>query len=96
MVTPRVPSVALRQVLCPDGRSACPDGATCCQLSPARYGCCPLQNVSAGTAVGTRGWAQLCQTSCAQHPKSATLTEHLKPSTPYQTPKFWAPSTKHL
>ncbi|XP_039421739.1 progranulin isoform X2 [Corvus cornix cornix] len=36
--------VALRQVLCPDGRSACPDGATCCQLSPTRYGCCPLQN----------------------------------------------------
>ncbi|XP_072775308.1 progranulin isoform X2 [Taeniopygia guttata] len=36
--------VALRQVLCPDGRSACPDGATCCQLSPEQYGCCPLQN----------------------------------------------------
>ncbi|NWU19055.1 GRN protein, partial [Dyaphorophyia castanea] len=36
--------VALRQVLCPDGRSACPDGATCCQLSPTHYGCCPLQN----------------------------------------------------
>uniref|UniRef100_A0A8C3QR52 Granulin precursor n=1 Tax=Cyanoderma ruficeps TaxID=181631 RepID=A0A8C3QR52_9PASS len=36
--------VALRQVLCPDGRSACPDGATCCQLSPTQYGCCPLQN----------------------------------------------------
>nr|XP_021395547.2 progranulin isoform X1 [Lonchura striata domestica]XP_031362931.1 progranulin isoform X1 [Lonchura striata domestica] len=36
--------VALRQVLCPDGRSACPDGATCCQLSPGQYGCCPLQN----------------------------------------------------
>ncbi|XP_074417969.1 progranulin [Larus michahellis] len=37
-------SVALRQVLCPDGRSACPDGATCCQLSSTQYGCCPLQN----------------------------------------------------
>ncbi|NWY36353.1 GRN protein, partial [Sylvia atricapilla] len=36
--------VALRQVLCPDGRSVCPDGATCCQLSPTQYGCCPLQN----------------------------------------------------
>ncbi|XP_074783117.1 progranulin [Athene noctua] len=36
--------VALRQVLCPDGRSACPDGATCCQLPSAQYGCCPLQN----------------------------------------------------
>ncbi|KAM6993893.1 progranulin isoform 2-T2 [Passerculus sandwichensis] len=36
--------VALRQVLCPDGRSACPDGATCCQLSSTQYGCCPLQN----------------------------------------------------
>ncbi|NXW90177.1 GRN protein, partial [Alopecoenas beccarii] len=42
------PAVTLRQVLCPDGRSACPDGATCCQLSPGQYGCCPLQNVSAG------------------------------------------------
>ncbi|XP_074019021.1 progranulin [Numenius arquata] len=38
------PAVALRQVLCPDGRSACPDGATCCQLSSSQYGCCPLQN----------------------------------------------------
>ncbi|NWQ92185.1 GRN protein, partial [Burhinus bistriatus] len=37
-------SVTLRQVLCPDGRSACPDGATCCQLPSAQYGCCPLQN----------------------------------------------------
>uniref|UniRef100_A0A8B9T7H7 Granulin precursor n=1 Tax=Anas platyrhynchos TaxID=8839 RepID=A0A8B9T7H7_ANAPL len=36
----------LRQVTCPDGRSACPDGATCCQLPSAQYGCCPLQNVS--------------------------------------------------
>ncbi|NXT42020.1 GRN protein, partial [Pelecanoides urinatrix] len=36
--------VTLRQVLCPDGRSACPDGATCCQLPSAQYGCCPLQN----------------------------------------------------
>ncbi|XP_027589864.1 progranulin isoform X1 [Pipra filicauda] len=36
--------VELRQVLCPGGRSACPDGATCCQLSPSEYGCCPLQN----------------------------------------------------
>ncbi|NXF67345.1 GRN protein, partial [Ciccaba nigrolineata] len=36
--------VALRQVLCPDGRSACPDGATCCQLPSAQYGCCPPQN----------------------------------------------------
>ncbi|NXT79222.1 GRN protein, partial [Zapornia atra] len=36
--------VALRQVLCPDGRSACPDGATCCPLPSAQYGCCPLQN----------------------------------------------------
>ncbi|XP_068274823.1 progranulin [Nyctibius grandis] len=35
---------ALRQVLCPDGRSACPDGATCCHLPSAQYGCCPLQN----------------------------------------------------
>ncbi|NXT06718.1 GRN protein, partial [Prunella fulvescens] len=43
-VTRCVPTVALRQVLCPDGRSACPDGATCCQLSPEQYGCCPLQN----------------------------------------------------
>uniref|UniRef100_A0A8C3CQK3 Granulin precursor n=1 Tax=Cairina moschata TaxID=8855 RepID=A0A8C3CQK3_CAIMO len=34
----------LRQVTCPDGRSACPDGATCCQLPSAQYGCCPLQN----------------------------------------------------
>ncbi|NXF13192.1 GRN protein, partial [Smithornis capensis] len=38
------PPVTLRQVLCPDGRSACPDGTTCCQLSPSEYGCCPLQN----------------------------------------------------
>ncbi|KAK2512548.1 Grn [Columba guinea] len=38
------PAVTLRQVLCPDGRSACPDGATCCQLSLGQYGCCPLQN----------------------------------------------------
>ncbi|NXT88132.1 GRN protein, partial [Anhinga rufa] len=37
-------AVMLRQVLCPDGRSACPDGATCCQLPSAQYGCCPLQN----------------------------------------------------
>ncbi|NXV81522.1 GRN protein, partial [Atlantisia rogersi] len=36
--------VTLRQVLCPDGRSACPDGATCCPLPSAQYGCCPLQN----------------------------------------------------
>ncbi|KAM9214958.1 LOW QUALITY PROTEIN: progranulin [Leptosomus discolor] len=35
---------ALRQVLCPDGRSACPNGSTCCQLPSAQYGCCPLQN----------------------------------------------------
>ncbi|NXX81337.1 GRN protein, partial [Urocolius indicus] len=34
----------LRQVLCPDGRSACPDGATCCQLPTRQFGCCPLQN----------------------------------------------------
>ncbi|XP_054032602.1 LOW QUALITY PROTEIN: progranulin [Dryobates pubescens] len=40
---PSVP-VTLRQVLCPDGRSACPDGSTCCQLPSAQYGCCPLQN----------------------------------------------------
>ncbi|XP_074973403.1 LOW QUALITY PROTEIN: progranulin [Phalacrocorax aristotelis] len=37
-------AVTLRQVLCPDGRSACPDGATCCQMPSAQYGCCPLQN----------------------------------------------------
>lgn len=59
-----VPSVALRQVLCPDGRSACPDGATCCQLSPTQYGCCPLQNVSASTAVGTPGWAAVPNLLC--------------------------------
>uniref|UniRef100_A0A8B9UCG4 Granulin precursor n=1 Tax=Anas zonorhyncha TaxID=75864 RepID=A0A8B9UCG4_9AVES len=46
-VTPCPPAAPLRQVTCPDGRSACPDGATCCQLPSAQYGCCPLQNVSA-------------------------------------------------
>ncbi|XP_068517057.1 progranulin isoform X1 [Anas acuta] len=40
----RAPAAPLRQVTCPDGRSACPDGATCCQLPSAQYGCCPLQN----------------------------------------------------
>uniref|UniRef100_A0A8B9ZHA0 Granulin precursor n=1 Tax=Anas platyrhynchos TaxID=8839 RepID=A0A8B9ZHA0_ANAPL len=45
-VTPCPPAAPLRQVTCPDGRSACPDGATCCQLPSAQYGCCPLQNVS--------------------------------------------------
>ncbi|NXW66897.1 GRN protein, partial [Eurystomus gularis] len=40
---PSVP-VVLRQVLCPDGRSACPDGSTCCQLPSGQYGCCALQN----------------------------------------------------
>ncbi|XP_065507328.1 progranulin isoform X2 [Caloenas nicobarica] len=38
------PAVTLRQVLCPDGRSACPDGATCCEMPSGQYGCCPLQN----------------------------------------------------
>lgn len=102
-----VPSVTVHQVLCPDGRSACPDGATCCQLSPTQYGCCPLQNVSAGTAVGTPGQAlwdgQLCQTSCAQHPMSDTQilailhqahqTKHPLPGTPSLGTPHQAPHT---
>lgn len=60
-VTPCPPAAPLRQVTCPDGRSACPDGATCCQLPSAQYGCCPLQNVSVSPCPHTapRGGGRL-------------------------------------
>ena len=55
-----VPAVVLRQVLCPDGRSACPDGqsecpddATCCMTATGAWGCCPMPQVWGGRM--TRG-----------------------------------------
>jgi len=39
-----------KDVLCPDG-GICRGNATCCMVAFMKYGCCPLPNVSALTAV---------------------------------------------
>lgn len=104
-------AVALHEVLCPDGRSACPDGATCCQLPSAQYGCCPLQNVSAGPTPGTPCWAPstrhpvpstLHQPPNAGHPMLDSLSQksyarHPVPTNPHQAPhtKYSVPGTRH-
>lgn len=55
---------ALRRLTCPDNSSACPDSATCCQLPSGRYGCCPLQNVSASPNVPPWWWHSV---PCCHH-----------------------------
>lgn len=81
------PAVTLRQVLCPDGRSACPDGATCCQLSLGQYGCCPLQNVSAAPPKTTT----LCGAAQTHHSVLGTQTNHSVLGTPNQAPQTGHP-----
>nr|XP_039257278.1 multiple epidermal growth factor-like domains protein 6 isoform X6 [Styela clava] len=40
----KISAMGANSVTCPDGQSQCPDGTTCCKLSSARWGCCPLPN----------------------------------------------------